>query len=112
MDVAREQRINALKEFLAGDPEDHFSRYALALEYLEEGQTRIAIDCFEEVLRQNAEILSVYYHLGRALERAGDKERAMIVYESGITLAKQQGKQRTENELKAALSGLREEEEL
>ena len=39
MNETRNNRIKILKEYLAEDSEDHFSRYALALEVIEIGET-------------------------------------------------------------------------
>ena len=112
MNETRNNRIKILKEYLAEDSEDHFSRYALALEVIEIGETDEAIRLLSEVISQNADFLAAYYKLGRAFEISDQKENAVQVYKQGIKIACEQKKSKTESELKAALLSLQDEDDI
>ncbi|HEU4901258.1 MAG TPA: hypothetical protein VFT06_00665 [Flavisolibacter sp.] len=47
-----------------------------------------------------------YYHLAKLLERQGQSEAAIAVYEKGLQVAKQAGDRHAYNELQAAYEDL------
>jgi len=96
-------RIEKLKEFLANDPADDFSEYALALEFEKSGNRKEALSHFENILKRNPSYLAVYYQAGRMYEAEGDLRKATSMYEKGIEVAGQQGNTKTLNELRTAL---------
>jgi thioredoxin-like negative regulator of GroEL len=99
-------RRDMLEEFLAADPNDSFSRYALALELEKEERDREAIDQLQEVVARDPGYVAAYYHLGRMLARAGQVEEARRVYSSGLDVASRAGDQRTRSEIQDALDVL------
>ena len=101
--VESNSRIEQLKEFLANDPADDFSEYALALEFEKTGSRKEALSHFENILKRNPSYLAVYYQAGRMYEAERDFANASAMYEKGIEVAAQQGNTKTLNELRTAL---------
>ena len=103
-------RIEKLKEFIAADPTDNFSKHALALEYIKLGEDKIARTFFEEILQQDPAYIGTYYHLGKLYERRNEKELAEKTYKEGMN--RTQGKElHTYSELQQAMNQLLYDEE-
>jgi thioredoxin-like negative regulator of GroEL len=92
-----------LEEFVASDPNDSFSRYALALELEKEGRDEDAVSGLKEVLARDADYVAAYYQLGRVLARTGKTDEATDVYRRGLDVARKAGDQRTVSEIQEAL---------
>ncbi len=99
-------RKEMLEEFLAEDPSDSFSRYALALELEKEGRDPDAISTLEKVIELDAGYVAAYYHLGRLLARTGRTDDARAVYSRGLIEASEAGEQRTQSEIQEAIEML------
>ena len=99
-------RIGRLKEFLQKDPHDAFVKHALALEYVKLGDEAGARRLWEEVLERDPAYVGSYYHLGKLLERTGEKELAIRWYEQGMKAARGAGEMKAYNELQSALDDL------
>ena len=99
-------RINKLKGFIEKQPADAFLQHALALEYVKTGDDGMARQVFESLLKQNEGYVGSYYHLGKLLERAGEKEAAIETYKIGIQVAKTAADNHAANELQTALDDL------
>ncbi len=99
-------RIGKLKEFLQTDPNDSFSKHALALEYSKLGDEVTARRLLEEVLEYDAAAIGSYYQLGKLLERTGEQALALSWYEKGMVAARAAGERRAYNELQAAYDDL------
>ncbi len=99
-------RIDKLKLFIAQNPLDHFSKHALAMEYVKLGDDPAAKGLLESILAVEPGYIGSYYHLGKLLERMGEDERAKKVYESGIEIARKQGDNHARGELMTALDNL------
>lgn len=80
----REERIAKLQEFLAKNPNDSFSRYALALEFAGQGETERAIALLEKLLR----------------------DYAIAVFKRGMEVAVAQGDLHARGEMQEALDEL------
>jgi Tfp pilus assembly protein PilF len=102
-------RIEKLKEFLQADPNDSFSKYALALEYSKAGDDVTARRLLEEVLERDPTSIGSYYQLGKLLERTGESALALQWYEKGMTAARSTGEKRAYNELQSAYDELADE---
>ena len=96
-------RREMLEQFLAADPNDSFSRYALALELDKEGRTDEAIAQLQEVIARDPAYVPAYYHLGRVLARVGRTDEAREVYLNGVEAAGAAGDQKTRQEIQEAL---------
>lgn len=99
-------RREMLEEFLAADPADSFSRYALALELEKEQRAAEAITQLQEVLNRDASYVAAYYHLGRLLARERQATEAREVYRTGLDVAIKAGDRRTQDEIQEALDSL------
>lgn len=99
-------RIKKLLEYLEQTPDDNFVRHALALEYIKDGDDKKARALFEAVLRQSPDYIGSYYHLGKLLERNGERDKAVEWYEKGMQAAKAANEQHAYNELQAAYEDL------
>ena len=99
-------RKEALEEFVAVDPDDSFSRYALALELEKEGREDDAALQFREVIARDSGYVAAYYHLGKVLARTGHDEEARDVYRKGQVAAIAANDQRTRAEIQEALDAL------
>lgn len=99
-------RIARLKELLLLHPTDSFLQHALALEYIKLGNDAAAKDLFQNLLSQNEGYIGSYYHLGQLLERTGDTEAALRIYEKGMEQAKAAGENHAYNELRSAYDEL------
>ncbi|MFL6275972.1 MAG: tetratricopeptide repeat protein [Blastocatellia bacterium] len=99
-------RREMLEEFLAADPADIFSRYALALELEKEQRAAEAIRELRAVIERDAAYVAAYYHLGRMLAQAGEITEAREVYLAGLDVATKAGDRRTRGEIQDALDSL------
>lgn len=99
-------RIAKLKEFLAAQPGDAFLQHALALEHIKVGDDGAARGLFEAILAAQPGYVGSYYHLGKLLERQGETDAAIKVYETGMAACKKVGDNHAYNELQGALEEL------
>lgn len=102
------QRISRLEAFLKDMPDDTFTRFALALEYLKAGRPDEAEAIFVDISENKPEYSGVYYHLGKLYEEKGDYEKAFSTYSSGIDVCQQQQELHALQELQQAQAALRE----
>src|SRR5215813_6113613 len=77
-------RLEMLREFVQRDPNDAFSRYGLAMEYVSHQRYEEGIAEFRALVTNNPDYIPTYYQLGQAYERTGQTEEARRVYEQGI----------------------------
>lgn len=99
-------RKETLEEFLAADPNDSFSRYALALELDKSDKRLEAAAQLREVLARDRGYVAAYYHLGRILSRLGEIDESRVVYQQGLGAAAAANDQRAMSEIKEALDML------
>ena len=99
-------RIARIKEILKDSPNDSFLKHALALEYIKLNNDTDARQLFEELLSYEPGYVGSYYHLGKLLERVGETQQAIAIYEKGIEMAKNSKERHAMNELQAALDDL------
>ena len=100
------EKIEKLKSFLVSSPDDSFLKHALALEYVKMGRDDLARALFEGILNRDPTYIGSYYHLGRLLERLGEKENAKSWLEKGLVASKLAGDQHAQRELQAAYEDL------
>lgn len=99
-------RVDTLKNFLKESPDDSFLQHALALEYIKSGNEKDARVLFETILIRDGQYIGSYYHLAKLLERTGERNEAIKVYEKGMLACKQAGDNHAYNELQAAYEDL------
>jgi tetratricopeptide (TPR) repeat protein len=81
------KRLEALLQFLAQDPDDTFTRYAIALEYIASEEYDEAIKFLESVLTLDNNYLAAYQQLGHIYAITNRKDMAVDVYKRGIDSA-------------------------
>jgi Tfp pilus assembly protein PilF len=99
-------RIEKLLEFMKTSDKDSFLQHALALEYIKIGNDEDARSLFNEILLREPSYIGSYYHLGKLLERAGEFDRAIRVYQRGMEEAKKAADNHSYNELQGALEDI------
>ncbi len=97
----QDQRIKMLLEYLQDDPDDPFSRYALALEYMKSEAFEEAEKLFHSVHQKSPGYLANYYHYGRLLISLSRPVEAARIIEQGMAVAQEQNDLHTLNELKS-----------
>lgn len=95
-------RLKHLKAFYEEDPEDPFTRFALAQEYLKRGDTGEALAFFEALVDTDPDYVGTYYHLGKLYERLDRVDDALATYDAGIAVAQEQRDRKNLSELKDA----------
>lgn len=109
-----ESRLAQLQGFLAESPSDPFLKYALTMEYVKLNNAIEARKGFEDLLLNHEDYVGTYYHFGKFLEAAGEKEHALEVYEKGVSIAQSKRNFHAMGELKNAIlmaNGLLDEDE-
>ncbi len=99
-------RVDTLKMILKNEPNDTFTKYALALEYVSDGETDKAEEIFIDLVDNNPDYVAAYYQYGKLLEDRADIERARKIYNQGIFVAASQNDMHTKSELQDAMDNL------
>ena len=101
-----ENRLSQLKAMQAAEPDDPFLAYAIAQEYLGDGQYALARTLFEELLNQHPTYLAAYHHYGITCIHLGDAVAAEKALREGIALAKSENKSKAASEMAELLDDL------
>jgi tetratricopeptide (TPR) repeat protein len=96
-------RLEVLKNMVAQNPNDSFSRYGLAMEYANSGDLEHAMEEYRALLTVNPNYSAAYYHGGQTLEKLGRREDARTFYRQGIEATTRIGDLHTRSEIQAAL---------
>lgn len=99
-------RLEILKSMVEQKPEDGFSRYGLAMEYVRSGDLETAVAEFETLLQYNPKYAAGYFHGGQTLEKLGRIDDAKEIYRRGVDVTTASGDEHTRSELMAALQML------
>jgi Tfp pilus assembly protein PilF len=103
---SKKTRRQLLEEFVAHKPDDAFSRYGLALECMNSGDSAAANAHFRALLEHNADYIPAYLMYGQWLARESRFEEARQVLSRGIAAATQKGDQHAVSEMEALLQQL------
>lgn len=106
MNKDTQSKIKQLARQIKKDPDDSFSKFALALEFRKQGKLKNARILFEDILKNDPDYIGVYYHLGKLYEMYDRLQDAKKMYEQGIPRADRLKKSRTKSELQEALLNL------
>jgi tetratricopeptide (TPR) repeat protein len=96
-------RLAQLRQFLDEDPDDAFTRFALAQEHQKRGDAGRARALYEDLVADRPDYVGTYYHLGKLYEAQGETEAAQTIYERGIAVAREQRDTKNLSELQDAL---------
>lgn len=102
-------RLEQLLEFHREDPQDAFTRYAIALEYNSRKDFPEAIAWFERLRADSPEYVPTYYMLAGVYRATDHPEKAREIYHVGLQSAKKAGDTHAFAELSAALEELDDE---
>ena len=96
-------RLAALHAFLLDDPNDPFTRFAVAQEYASAGRDVEAVAAYEALVRDRPDYVGTYYHLGALYRRVGRPAEADATLTAGIAAATAAGDLHARAELQRAL---------
>jgi len=99
-------RLEVLLSMVDRNPGDAFSRYGLAMEYVNSGDLVTAVEHFQQVIEHNPNYAAAYFHGGQTLEKLSRIDEARALYRRGIEVADGSGDEHTRNELQTALTML------
>lgn len=99
-------RLEMLEEFVRRQPEDAFSHYGLAMEYLNARRPQDALTTFERLLEFNPDYTAAYYQTGVLLGKLNRAEEARQMLQRGIEIAARKGDFHTRGEMEQALHDL------
>ena len=106
MTEQKKTRRQMLEEFLAKKPEDAFSRYGLAMECMNGGDTAAADEHFRALLTRNADYIPAYLMYAQLLARESRTGEAKQVLSNGISTAAKKGDQHAQSEMESLLAEL------
>ena len=104
MPEQKKTRRQMLEEFVANQPDDAFSRYGLAMECANGGDTAAANEHFRALLERNADYVPAYLMYAQMLARESRTEEARRVLSNGIAAAAQKGDHHARSEMEALLA--------
>ena len=104
MSEPKKTRRQMLEEFVTKKPDDAFSRYGLAMECMNSGDTAAANEHFRVLLQQNSDYVPAYLMYAQMLARESRKEEARQVLTSGIATALKKGDQHARSEMETLLT--------
>ena len=96
-------RLEVLRNILAGDPNHRLARYGLAIEYVKAGRLEEAVTEFRALLASHPDYAYAYFHAGQTLERLARPDDARQMYADGIAAAGRAADAHAASELQAAL---------
>lgn len=99
-------RLETLKEMVAQEPEDEFSRYALALEYKKLGEVEESLNHFNHLNQHSPDYVPAYFMAGQMLADEGRIEDAQQRLNDGIAAAKRTKDNHAEMEMTEFLESL------
>lgn len=97
-------RAEMLRKMLEKDPDDAFSRYALAMEDAKAGRAEEALAGYAEVVRRNPTYVPAYQMAGQLLMEEGRYPEARGWLERGVAVADEAGNSKASSEMGDLLS--------
>jgi predicted Zn-dependent protease len=106
MSEQKKTRRELLEGFVAKKPDDAFSRYGLAMECMNSGDSAAADQHFRALLERNADYIPAYLMYGQLLARENRAPEARQVLTNGIAAASKAGNQHARSEMETLLNDL------
>ena len=106
MSEQKKTRRQMLEEFVAKKPEDAFSRYGLAMECMNTGDSKAADEHFRTLLGRTADYVPGYLMYAQMLARESRTAEAREVLSSGIAAAEKKGDIHARSEMESLLAEL------
>ena len=104
MSEPKKSRRQMLEEFVAKKPDDAFSRYGLAMECMNTGDSSAANEHFRALLDRNADYVPAYLMYAQMLSRESRTDEAQHVLTAGIAAAAKKGDQHARSEMEDLLA--------
>lgn len=101
--MTRREKLEAL---LRDDPDDVFLQYALAMQFVSDGEEPQAINRLQALLEKSPAYVAAYFQLAQLLEKSGAAEHAKQALHQGIQAARQAGDEHAEGEMRGFLQQL------
>lgn len=102
----KKTRREMLEEFVAKKPDDAFSRYGLAMECMNAGDSAAADIHFRYLIASNSNYVPAYLMYGQFLARESRTGEAKRVLTSGIAAASKSGNEHARSEMETLLNDL------
>jgi predicted Zn-dependent protease len=102
----KKSRRQLLEEFVAQKPGDAFSRYGLALECMNSGDSAAADEHFRTLFERNPDYVPGYLMYAQFLAREDRAPEAKHVLSNGIAAATKAGNQHARSEMETLLNDL------
>jgi hypothetical protein len=106
MSEQKKSRRQMLEEFVAKKPDDAFSRYGLAMECMNGGDSLNAEVHFQELLQRNTDYVPAYLMYAQMLVRESRRDEAKKVLTAGVDEAVKKGDGHARSEMEGLLSEL------
>lgn len=100
------ERLKQVLAFLEAAPEDAFSLYSVAYEYMRAGDLPQAEAYFLRLRALHPGYTGLYYHLGQVQQQRGDTAAAEATLREGLVVARRAGDAHAGRELQRALDAL------
>jgi tetratricopeptide (TPR) repeat protein len=104
------ERLEQLFAFLKEDPDDAFTLYAIATEYIKT-DIKQALQYYEQLLQHHPGYVPTYYHAASVYAQLGNAVKAKETYEKGLTVSLQQHNRHAHRELQNAYNQYLDEED-
>ncbi len=98
-----QDRLALLLAFYEQDPDDAFTRFAIAQEYRKRGAPEQALVFYQRLVAEQPDYTGTYYHLGKLYEKLGHPDDAVATYRTGIEVARRRRNLKDLSELQDAL---------
>ena len=102
----KKTRRELLETFVAQKPDDAFSRYGLAMECINTGDTSAAESNFRELLQRNSDYVPAYLMFAQMLVKQSRPDDAREILQQGISAASKAGNGHALSEMEALLNEL------
>ena len=94
-------RLDQLFDFLKQEPDDAFTLYAIATEYLKT-DTAQALAYYEKLLAGHPDYVATYYHAAKLYAELGSNAAAERTFEKGLEVSLATNNRHAHRELQAA----------
>ena len=97
-------RVDQLTKMLAGDPDDPFLNFALAMEYVKLGRHEDALSQFTRVAELDRKYVPAYFQKANLLVSLDRKDEARRVFGDALAVAQETGDRHAASEIRDALN--------
>lgn len=101
-------RLESLRQFLEKEPNDSFTKYAIALEYASLKDFSKSVAMLESLIIHDPDYVPAYHQLGNIHAQLDRVNEAIRSYEHGIEAAERTGDHHAQREMQEAIDDLDE----